>query len=164
MFYQDMRQVKTVGYCLMPNHIHWLFHIQDKKIDAIWVLRTFKSFIATQAIIYLKKREHMETEPLHTIFQNNTNIKSDSARNLLNYFAECAKLAPGQNHRFWQRNSDLKFIPNYDMLRQKLDYIHYNPLQSHWELVTEAFSYPFSSCKYYDSGEDSQGLEILNLL
>ena len=51
-----------------------------------------------------------------------------------------------------------------DMLRQKLDYIHYNPLQSHWELVTEAFSYPFSSCKYYDSGEDSQGLEILNLL
>ena len=49
------------------------------------------------------------------------------------------------------------------MLRQKLDYIHYNPLQHHWELVTDAVSYPFSSCKFYESGEASQGLEILNL-
>jgi len=56
-FYQDKRNVRTVGYCLMPNHI------QDKKMDAIWVLR------------------------------------------------------------------------------QKLDYIHYNPLQHHWELVTDAVSY-----------------------
>ena len=47
------------------------------------------------------------------------------------------------------------------MLRQKLDYMHYKPLQPHWELVT--VSYPFNSYKFYESGEASQGLEILNL-
>jgi len=41
---------------------------------------------------------------------------------------------------------------------------HYNPLQPHWELVTDAVSYPFSSCKYYESGEDSQGIEILTIV
>ena len=49
------------------------------------------------------------------------------------------------------------------MLRQKLDYMHYNPLQPHWELASDAVSYPFSSCKYYEEGEESQGIEILNL-
>ena len=33
---------------------------------------------------------------------------------------KCAKLVPGQTHRFCQRNSDLKFIPNEGMLRQIL--------------------------------------------
>ena len=88
------------------------------------------------------KHVFIKSTLLHFIFQNNTNVKSDSVRNLLNYFAECAKLVPGQNHKFWQRNSDLKFIPNEGMLRQKLDNtIHYIPLQPHWELVTDAVDY-----------------------
>jgi len=68
-FYQDNRQVRTVGYCLMPNHIHWLFHIKDKKIDAIEVLRTFKSYVATQTIKCLRNYEYMKIEPLHFTFR-----------------------------------------------------------------------------------------------
>ena len=120
------------------------------------------TFFLTSSIMGWK---HVFIKPilLHFIFQNNANVKSNSARELLNYFAECAKLVPGQTHKFWQRNSDLKFIPNDEMLRQKLDYIHYNPLQLHCELVTDAVDYPFRSCKYYETSEDSQGLEVLNL-
>jgi len=97
--------------------------------------------------------KHVFIEPtiLHYIFQDNANVKSHSVRDLLDYFAECAKLVFGQNHRFWQINSDLKFILNDEMLRQR-------------ELVTDAVDYPLSSCQYYESGKDSQGLEVLNLL
>ena len=38
------------------------------------------------------------------------------------------------------------------------------PNHIHWELVTDVVDYPYSSCKYYETGEDGQGLEILNLL
>jgi REP element-mobilizing transposase RayT len=26
-FYQDTRDVYTVGYCIMPNHLHWIIFI-----------------------------------------------------------------------------------------------------------------------------------------
>lgn len=36
------------------------------------------------------------------------------------------------------------------MLEQKLDYIHLNPLQAHWNLTDDPNSYYFSSCSFYE--------------
>ena len=35
-----------------------------------------------------------------------------------------------------------------------LDYMHYNPLQPHWQLSNEPADYKFSSAKFYETGED----------
>jgi len=54
------------------------------------------------------------------------------------------------DNEFWQINSDLKFIPNDEMLRQKLDYIHYAP-EAH--LLCNAYVFKFSfSCKPAKAG------------
>jgi len=41
-------------------------------------------------------------------------------------------------------------ILSKEMLEQKLDYIHLNPLQVHWNLVTDPNDYFYSSCSFYE--------------
>ncbi len=50
------------------------------------------------------------------------------------------------------------------MVASKLDYMHYNPLQPHWQLSNEPADYKFSSAKFYETGEDDPiaiGFKIL---
>ena len=44
------------------------------------------------------------------------------------------------------------------MAAEKLDYMHYNPLQPHWQLCDDPISHRFSSAKFYETGEDGFGL------
>jgi hypothetical protein len=37
---------------------------------------------------------------------------------------------------------------------KKLDYMHYNPLQPHWQLCNDPVRYRFSSAKFYEMEED----------
>ena len=36
---------------------------------------------------------------------------------------------------------------------RKLNYIHLNPLQQHWNLVTDPNDYVFSSCSFYERND-----------
>ena len=59
-----------------------------------------------------------------------------------------------RNHTFWQRDPlAIKIISRY-MAVQKLDYMHYNPLQPHWQLCKDPTEYLFSSARFYETGED----------
>ena len=40
------------------------------------------------------------------------------------------------------------------MAGEKLDYIHYNPLQPHWQLCQDPTEYRFSSVMFYETGDD----------
>jgi hypothetical protein len=39
---------------------------------------------------------------------------------------------------------------NKEVVEQKLNYIHLNPLQAHWNLVIDPNDYYFSSCSFYE--------------
>ena len=39
------------------------------------------------------------------------------------------------------------------MLEQKLEYMHLNPLQNHWNLVANPNDYLFSSCAFYEKND-----------
>ena len=41
---------------------------------------------------------------------------------------------------------------------QRLDYIHYNPVQPHWNLSTVPEDYRFSSAAFYEAGVDEFGI------
>jgi hypothetical protein len=38
---------------------------------------------------------------------------------------------------------------------QKLNYIHNNPIAEHWQLVNDPCKYVYSTCKYYETGENN---------
>jgi putative transposase len=43
------------------------------------------------------------------------------------------------------------------MLVQKLDYLHYNPTQEHWQLSKTYLEYYYSSAQFYETGIDNFG-------
>jgi putative transposase len=38
---------------------------------------------------------------------------------------------------------------------KKLNYIHNNPIAEHWQLVNDPCKYVYSTCKYYETGENN---------
>jgi len=98
---------------------------------------------------------------LYPIFAGNSNVCVSGPDQLLEYFSESAQKDRDQEHRFWRRNSDVKTIESYKFLRQKLNYVHNNPVQERWALVANPIDYPYSSCRYYEKGLDWNGLKIL---
>ena len=59
---------------------------------------------------------------------------------------------PGDDRKpqFWQKNGLSKIMNNKDVLEQKLNYMHLNPLQAHWNLAPDPNEYYFSSCSFYE--------------
>lgn len=43
-------------------------------------------------------------------------------------------------------------VSNSKILNVKLDYIHMNPLQEHWNLVLSPEDYVYSSARFYEYG------------
>jgi putative transposase len=63
-----------------------------------------------------------------------------------------------RNHRFWQRDALTILMDSKAKFEQKLDYIHLNPLQEHWDLSTAPEEYKWSSANYYETGIDEFNL------
>ena len=64
--------------------------------------------------------------------------------------AALAKIAPSDQHyAVWEPEYQAKNVFTPDFLRQKVTYIHNNPLQAHWRLADRAENYIWSSAGYY---------------
>ena len=59
--------------------------------------------------------------------------------------------------RIWQRDPLAVLMDSIQKVEQKIEYIHLNPLQSHWNLCESPENYPWSSSGFYESGIDSFG-------
>jgi putative transposase len=55
-----------------------------------------------------------------------------------------------RKHQFWQRYGLPIVMFDRKILEQKLDYIHFNPLQPHWNLAKDPNDYYYPSCSFYE--------------
>ncbi|MEJ7831115.1 MAG: transposase, partial [Segetibacter sp.] len=62
--------------------------------------------------------------------------------------------AADRSFQVWERNSLSIDLYNEAILVQKLNYLHNNPLQPHWNLAASAWEYKYSSAKFYETGID----------
>jgi putative transposase len=60
-------------------------------------------------------------------------------------------------YNFWQRDSLPVKLYSESVFEQKLEYIHNNPLQEHWNLCEDPIQYKYSSALFYDTGYDRFG-------
>ena len=58
--------------------------------------------------------------------------------------------AKDRSYQFWQREPMVKEVWTERFLLQKLNYIHYNPCQTHWQLATMPEDYKWSSALFYE--------------
>ena len=121
-------KMRVYGFVIMPNHIHLIW----ENISANGKEMPHASFMKFTGHEFLQELRKTN-EALLSQFK----VESDS-----------------RNYQFWQRNSLPILLYNRKILEQKLNYIHLNPLQAHWNLVTDPNDYLYSSCSFYERGDD----------
>ncbi|HRK53018.1 MAG TPA: hypothetical protein PK185_03830 [Cyclobacteriaceae bacterium] len=58
-----------------------------------------------------------------------------------------------QVFKIWEDRFDDLFLESTGLLEVKLNYIHLNPLQEHWNLVDRPEKWKYSSASFYELGE-----------
>ena len=127
-FYIKNFEIELHGFVIMPNHFHLLLTMGNKG-NVSQFMGQIKEYSAKQVIKWCKK--------------NNKN-------KLLNTFTKSAnKHQPTHEFQVWQTRFDDLVIYNEKTFRTKLQYIHNNPLQEHWQLAKRQEDYSLSSAQFY---------------
>jgi len=121
-------KIKVYGFVIMPNHIHliWeLLELNGKEMPNA----SFNKWTS------------------NTFFKS---LRNDNP-SMLSHFEECSN---ERKHRFWLRDPLAILLDSKANIEQKLEYLHLNPLQEHWNLCKHPEDYHWSSASFYHSGKD----------
>jgi len=124
--------VRIYGYVIMPNHIHLLWE-QLKMNGKEFPKNSFEKFTAHQ---FQKK------------------LKVENPEELKRF----SVAASDRKYNFWQRDPLAVLVFSREMASQKLTYMHFNPLQDHWQLCKLPEEYRFSSASFYENNKDEFGI------
>lgn len=122
-YLQEFRQLDVYAFVIMENHLHAVVASTDLVKD----LANFKSFTARKCIDFY-------------LAQNMEWILKELKANKL----------PGRKDRdyqFWQEGHHPQMITDREMMRQKVEYIHANPVRRGY--VDEAEQWRYSSARNY---------------
>ena len=134
-FYQSKKSLEIIAYVFLPDH----FHLIVKSKELVKTIRLIKMFSAKEIIKQLNIDN--KSQILSQLKQNKKDYKTNS------------------DYQVWQEGFLPKEILNDEMLNQKIEYIHYNPVKK--GLVTEPSEWKYSSAGIYEKGE--QGIIKLDL-
>ena len=122
-YLQQNSNLKIYGYVIMENHLHWIAQSDQLNKD----IQRFKSFTARTLIDYLTKA---------------------GQQRLLEQLAFYKKAHKDDRHyQLWGEGSHPQLIQNEEILRQKLDYMHLNPVKRGY--VDKAEHWRYSSARNY---------------
>lgn len=126
---QKNKGLEIFAWCLMPSHLHMIVRAEEgKKLSDI--IRDFK--------------RHTSTTILKQIIE-----EPESRREwMLESFKKAAKDHHRTNeYKFWQDGNHPVELYSPQFTKQKLDYIHNNPVEE--MLVENSWDYMFSSARNY---------------
>ena len=121
------------GFVIMPNHIHFILKMNSLNGKE----KPVGSFLKYTSHEILKNMKEANNEL--NIFEVNTNRKK---------------------YEIWQENPLAIELYSTDVIYQKLDYIHNNPVKEKWSLSPTPKEYLYSSANYYING--IKDFEFLN--
>jgi REP element-mobilizing transposase RayT len=125
-----LKQYELYAFVIMPNHVHVMVRCLNEHTSGD-IVREFKKATANLILRQYEAEDNQE---------------------VLGFFAAAVKPGQEQGHAVWADEYQAKNVYSPAFLRQKLDYIHHNPLQPHWRLVEEPERYVWSSAGFYLAG------------
>lgn len=130
--------MELFAYSFMPSHIHLIFRSKDEKPAEL--LRDFKKFTAKKI--------------LSAIAEN----PQESRKEWLLWMFERAgkKMAIVEKYQFWQHHNQPIESWSTEVIKQKLDYIHSNPVKAGF--VTQPTEWKYSSARNF--AEEAPAFEI----
>lgn len=121
--------MECFAYCFMPNHVHLIF--RDKNRNPSGLLRDYKKFTAKAV--------------LKAITENPNESRIEE---WLKKFKNAGDNNPHvSKYQFWQHNNHPIELWSTKFIKQKLHYIHQNPVEA--DLVAEATEWRYSSARNY---------------
>jgi len=115
--------LKVYAFVIMPNHYHAIINTPSPNIPSD-IQRDTHKWVSRQIIL---------------------DIKANDPNDLAAYQVN----AKDRKYQIWERNSLPVPLYTRDVIMQKLNYIHHNPLQEHWRLADTPEAYHYSSAKFY---------------
>jgi REP element-mobilizing transposase RayT len=122
-FLQKQGRILLYGFVILENHLHWIASSPELGKE----VGDFKSFTARRII------DLLETQNVRVLLDQFRNLK-------LHHKTD-------RDYQLWQEGSHPEQINGPEMMLQKLDYIHYNPVKRGY--VDEPTHWRYSSARNY---------------
>lgn len=116
------------GYVIMTNHIHLIARARNQNLSE--VVRDFKKFTSAKLVEAIKREEESRREWMLSRFQN-----------------AAATNARSKNYQLWTHENHAMELRSPEFVRQKINYIHENPVRAGW--VEKQEDYLYSSARNY---------------
>lgn len=130
--------MEVYAYCFMPSHLHLIF--RDINENPSGLLRDFKRYTSKKLI------ESIENNP-----------QESRKEWLLQTFKEAGEKKTNiSNYQFWQHHNNPIELWSMKVIKQKIDYIHNNPVEIGF--VTKPEDWKYSSARNFM--DDNTVLEI----
>ena len=127
---QTNKGLEIYAWVLMTNHLHMIAGTHDSVLIGD-VLRDFKKFTSKNIVKAIEENEH------------------ESRKEWLmdRCWFRGANDSKIKNYKFWQDGSYVETIYSYEFYKEKLNYIHMNPVRQ--EIVERPEEYLYSSARNY---------------
>ena len=129
-FLNNKYDAATLAYVIMPNHLHLIIYFKQRNQLSNW-MRDLKKF--TSVMI---RQQIEQSGDLVLLVKIRTPEKK-------------------QVFKVWQDRFDDLHLVNKKVVEQKLEYIHTNPLQEHWNLASKPEDWIHSSAPFYECARQS---------
>ncbi len=133
-FLIENQRIILHAYVIMENHLHLVLFAENLSKE----IANFKSFTARKCIDYYIKQQNQFVLNQLTFYK-------------LEYKCD-------RQYQFWQEGSHPERITSIEMLQQKIDYTHFNPVRRGYVEMPEHWRY--SSARDYAGGKGLLPVEM----
>ena len=121
------KSVSIYAFVVMKDHLHIIWKSKYDNIDD--VTSSLKKFTGRKFLYYLRSNDTSYLD------ENFLSKRKD------------------RNYKFWKSNSSNFLIQHSEIFRQKMDYIHYNPVKGDYKVCAHPGEYYNSSFNSYETME-----------
>jgi putative transposase len=125
IYYQSREDFTILAYVIMPEHFHLVIKV-SKGLTVSKCIGNFKRITSRKIT---------------------SELEGTRNKGFLSSLRKSAMLEPTKDSRVWEYRFDSFVITNENTLRQKIDYIHNNPVKA--GLVSEPTQWRYSSARNY---------------
>lgn len=138
----EKKGLRLHAWCIMTNHVHLVVSAQNGFVLSD-IMRDLKKYTSTQAIKAIEE-----------------NQQESRKKWMLGIFATAGESNSNNTHyQFWRQDNMPVHLYSAEVIRQKLDYIHQNPVVDGW--VSSPDHYVYSSAVNYSGRKGLIDVELL---